>query len=80
MMYLEDTARARNEREFDGTPEEFLRTLELRLTLAEVTAADLDRAEELVTRTNQLNSTGIVYFEVGAAVLSSDIRPEVADD
>jgi FkbH-like protein len=61
LMYVEDIARTQCEREFDGTPDDFLHTLELHLTLAEAAAADLDRAEELVTRTNQLNSTGILY-------------------
>lgn len=61
LMYLQDAARNRSEQDFSGPPEVFLGSLGLELTLGRACPADLERAAELVTRTNQLNSTGIVY-------------------
>lgn len=60
-MYRADMLRKRQEEEFVGTPEAFLATLEMALTIAPAVPADLWRAEELTVRTNQLNSTGITY-------------------
>lgn len=60
-MYLEDMARRRDEESFSGTPEAFLATLDMVFTIARAQEADLQRAEELTVRTNQLNSTGITY-------------------
>jgi len=42
-------------------PEEFLRSLGMVLTITEADESDLARVEELTARTNQLNSTGIIY-------------------
>lgn len=61
LMYLEDMARQRDEDEFEGTPEAFLATLDMCLSIAPAGPNDLLRAEELTVRTNQLNSTGITY-------------------
>jgi len=61
LMYLEDAARTSSEQEFAGPPEDFLNSLDLRLTIGRACEPDLDRAAELVTRTNQLNSTGNIY-------------------
>ena len=49
------------EREFVGTNEEFLATLGMIFTIAPAGEEDLQRAEELTVRTNQLNSTGYTY-------------------
>lgn len=59
--YLEEEARVRGEREFTGPPEQFLSSLNLQLTIDRATTSDLDRVEELIARTNQLNSTGALY-------------------
>jgi FkbH-like protein len=61
VRYLEAEVRARSEREFTGPAEQFLRSLNLELTVDRATASDLDRTEELIARTNQLNSTGVLY-------------------
>jgi FkbH-like protein len=60
-MYMADIARQQAEEEFVGPTEEFLATLDMRFTLAPCTEADLQRAEELTVRTNQLNTTGYTY-------------------
>ena len=61
LSYREEEARAGYERDFKGVSEEFLESLSLRLVVARATRDDLSRAEELILRTNQLNSTGVTY-------------------
>lgn len=60
-MYRADIERQQAEEGFAGPSEEFLRTLEMRFTLAPCGEEDLQRAEELTVRTNQLNTTGYTY-------------------
>jgi FkbH-like protein len=60
-MYRSAIQRDRAELGFGGTGEDFLRTLDMKLTIAPAAAEDLKRAEELTLRTNQLNSTGVTY-------------------
>ncbi|WP_067651188.1 HAD-IIIC family phosphatase [Nocardia harenae] len=60
-LYRASIERTEAEEQFTGTSEEFLATLGMRFTIGPATAADIGRAEELVVRTNQLNSTGIMY-------------------
>ena len=60
-MYMADIERGRAEEGFNGPSEEFLRTLQMRFVLAPCSEADLQRAEELTVRTNQLNTTGYTY-------------------
>ncbi|HET7460818.1 MAG TPA: HAD-IIIC family phosphatase [Longimicrobium sp.] len=60
-MYLADIQRQQAEESFAGPSEDFLRTLEMRFTLAPCGEEDLQRAEELTVRTNQLNTTGYTY-------------------
>jgi FkbH-like protein len=60
-MYRADIERNQAEEGFNGPSEEFLRGLEMRFTLAPCTEDDLQRAEELTVRTNQLNTTGYTY-------------------
>ncbi|WP_433251709.1 HAD-IIIC family phosphatase [Streptosporangium sp. CA-135522] len=60
-MYVGAELRDAAEREFGGTSEDFLATLDMTFTISPATEADLRRAEELSIRTNQLNSTGITY-------------------
>ena len=61
VMYQEEMARSRDRERFDGPEESFLRTLGMVLRVSPATEADLQRAEELTQRTNQLNTTGIGY-------------------
>ena len=61
LMYLSDLQRKGDEDVFEGSSEEFLATLDMKLTIAPVQKGDLERVEELTLRTNQLNSTGYTY-------------------
>lgn len=60
-MYQAQITRDELEREFTGTSEEFLASLEMAFTIEPARRADLQRAEELTVRTNQLNATGRTY-------------------
>ncbi|WP_030107143.1 HAD-IIIC family phosphatase [Actinoalloteichus caeruleus] len=60
-MYQSAAVRDQAEQDHQGTSEEFLATLDLRFTISRAEEADLQRAEELTVRTNQLNSTGRTY-------------------
>jgi FkbH-like protein len=60
-MYQSDIERARVEEEFVGPREEFLASLRMVLSIAPAREEDLQRAEELTVRTNQLNTTGYTY-------------------
>ena len=73
-MYMSDAQRDGVEQQFQGTKDEFLATLGLELTIAAATEDDLQRAEELTRRTNQLNTTGYTYSydELKAFMLSAD--------
>ncbi|HXR70585.1 MAG TPA: HAD-IIIC family phosphatase [Actinocrinis sp.] len=60
-MYRSQLTRDDVEAGFVGTGEEFLASLEMTFTIAPARREDLQRAEELTIRTNQLNSTGRTY-------------------
>lgn len=60
-LYLTDIKRNRVEESFTGTKEEFLASLHMNFTILPATELDLQRAEELTVRTNQLNTTGYTY-------------------
>ncbi|MEV6559419.1 HAD-IIIC family phosphatase [Nocardia sp. NPDC051756] len=60
-MYRASIERSSAEDQFSGTNDEFLATLDMRFTISPAGPADIGRAEELVVRTNQLNSTGVMY-------------------
>jgi len=60
-MYLTDITRKQVEDGFVGPKEEFLASLNMVLTIFPVEEKDLQRAEELTVRTNQLNATGYTY-------------------
>jgi FkbH-like protein len=60
-MYRAQLVRDELETGFAGTNEEFLAGLEMTFTIASARREDLQRAEELTVRTNQLNSTGRTY-------------------
>ena len=61
LLYQAEAERGIAERDFTGPTEEFLATLDMRLEIVPATPEDLDRAEELTKRTNQLNTTGYTY-------------------
>jgi FkbH-like protein len=60
-MYLSDMRRNVAEQEFVGPKEEFLATLGMVFSISAAKEEDLQRAEELTVRTNQLNTTGRTY-------------------
>ncbi|MEH1828486.1 MAG: HAD-IIIC family phosphatase [Nostoc sp.] len=61
LMYISDIERQNAEKEFVGTADEFLATLNMNFTISSAKEEDLQRAEELTLRTNQLNTTGYTY-------------------
>ncbi|MBN1050263.1 HAD-IIIC family phosphatase [Clostridium botulinum] len=61
MLYMNDIKRNKDEEIFEGTAEEFLKSLNLVFKVENVKADDLKRAEELTVRTHQLNATGYTY-------------------
>lgn len=60
-MYRGQAERDELQQEFVGTNDEFLASLNMIFTVAPAQREDLQRAEELTVRTNQLNSTGRTY-------------------
>ncbi|MBD3306789.1 HAD-IIIC family phosphatase [candidate division KSB3 bacterium] len=61
LMYLQDMQRKEAEDAYQGPQEHFLASLAMRFIISEAQEDDLQRAEELTVRTNQLNSTGKTY-------------------
>ena len=60
-MYLASAARDDAEHGYAGPSEDFLATLGMRMRISPAGPDDLQRAEELTVRTNQLNSTGRTF-------------------
>jgi len=60
-FYQNDIIRNQVEQEFKGTPDDFLRSLDMKFTISPVRKDDLKRVEELTVRTHQLNATGRTY-------------------
>lgn len=60
-LYVADLMRKRSEERFDGTRDQYLAGLNMVMTIRRAVAKDLNRAEELTVRTNQLNTTGRTY-------------------
>ncbi|UED82972.1 HAD-IIIC family phosphatase [Streptomyces profundus] len=60
-MYQGQLVRDERQAEFVGTDEDFLASLDMTFEIARARREDLQRAEELTVRTNQLNSTGVTY-------------------
>ncbi|SFS44357.1 HAD-IIIC family phosphatase [Marininema halotolerans] len=61
LMYIENMKRQQEEEIYEGPKEAFLSSLKMKFVISEAREEDLQRAEELTLRTNQLNSTGITY-------------------
>jgi FkbH-like protein len=60
-MYQSEMVREQAEETFVGPKEAFLASLEMTFEIRRAEQGDLQRAEELTLRTNQLNSTGYTY-------------------
>ncbi|HUR05474.1 MAG TPA: HAD-IIIC family phosphatase [Nonomuraea sp.] len=87
-MFRGQIAREESEQAFNGTPEDFLTSLSMRFVIRRATRDDLQRAEELTVRTNQLNSTGRTYSyeeldelrtSAGHLVLVADLKDVFGD-
>lgn len=87
-LYLSEEWRQERESAFVGTKAEFLATLDLELQIREAALHDLSRVEELITRTNQLNTTGIAFShdeltelitDPAHAVLVLDLKDQLGD-
>ncbi|GAA1656681.1 HAD-IIIC family phosphatase [Fodinicola feengrottensis] len=71
LMYHAEFRRRRAEQDFTGPAPEFLASLQMNVTIRRAALGDLDRAEELTVRTNQLNATGYPYSRAELAELAS---------
>ena len=72
-MYIDDINRKKDEEEYKGPKEEFLKSLRMELKIKRVEENDLQRIEELTVRTHQLNTTGRTYdYDELKELLNSD--------
>ena len=60
-LYKTDFKRQEYEKGYQGPQYDFLKSLNMKLYIKNADESDLQRVEELVKRTNQLNSTGCSY-------------------
>ncbi len=80
-MYKQNIERKNLEDSYKGPRGDFLAELKMRFTISPAVEDDLQRAEELTVRTNQLNTTGKVYgySELHALINSPNHQLLVAD-
>lgn len=73
-IYQADIQRQQDEHAFGGPRQDFLAMLGMSMLIRHATGDDLQRAEELTHRTNQLNATGTIFSrsELEALLLSDD--------
>lgn len=76
-LYKYDILRNKAEESFSGSDEEFLSSLQLKLSIKKAEEEDLKRAEELTVRTHQLNATGYTYSYDELAELIKSKKHEV---
>jgi methoxymalonate biosynthesis protein len=76
-MYQASFRREAERESFPGPDEEFLRSLELVMTIKRADAEDLSRVEELTLRTRQMNATGVHYPDEVLLGLLADPGHEV---
>ncbi|MFB6787500.1 HAD-IIIC family phosphatase [Streptomyces olivaceus] len=76
-MYRAGFARDAGRAEFAGPDEEFLRTLDLEMTIGRATEQELTRVAELTLRTSQMNATGVHYDDAALRALLADPGHEV---
>ncbi|GMQ56622.1 HAD-IIIC family phosphatase [Vallitalea sediminicola] len=60
-MYIADYHRKKVEETYQGPQEDFLASLDMKISIQNAKDEDLDRVIELTERTNQLNTTGYTY-------------------
>jgi methoxymalonate biosynthesis protein len=76
-MYQADFRRVQERSEFTGPDDDFLRTLDLVMTIHRATGEQLSRVEELTLRTSQMNATGVHYGDATLRGLIADPGHEV---
>ena len=76
-MYQASFRRDAERESFSGPDEEFLRSLELVMTIKRADEEDLSRVEELTLRTSQMNATGVHYPDAVCVRCSADPDHEV---
>jgi len=76
-MYQASFRRDAERESFSGPDEEFLRSLELVMTIKRADEEDLSRVEELTLRTSQMNATGVHYPDEVLRALLGDPAHEV---
>jgi methoxymalonate biosynthesis protein len=76
-MYQASFRRDSERESFAGPDEEFLRSLDLVMTIERAGAEDLSRVEELTLRTSQMNATGVHYPDEVLRGLLDDENHEV---
>jgi methoxymalonate biosynthesis protein len=76
-MYQASFCRDAERESFTGPDEEFLRSLELVMTIKRADEEDLSRVEELTLRTSQMNATGVHYSDAVLRSLLADPDHEV---
>jgi methoxymalonate biosynthesis protein len=76
-MYQANFRRETAKQSFAGPDEEFLRSLDLVMTIKRADAEDLTRVEELTLRTSQMNATGVHYPDAVLRGLLADPQHEV---
>ncbi|KIF73260.1 FkbH [Streptomyces sp. 150FB] len=76
-MYQAGFRRDAEREEHKGPDEEFLRSLELWMTINRATGEELTRVEELTLRTSQMNATGVHYDDTALLRLMADPEHEV---
>ncbi|WNV86268.1 HAD-IIIC family phosphatase [Umezawaea sp. Da 62-37] len=76
-MYQAGFRRDAERETFTGPDEDFLRTLDLRMTVVRATERELARAAELTLRTSQMNATGVPYDDADLRGLVDDPDHEV---
>ncbi|MFI6151932.1 HAD-IIIC family phosphatase [Kitasatospora sp. NPDC051170] len=76
-MYQAGFRREAERAGFTGPDEDFLRSLDLVMTIGRATDEELTRVEELTLRTSQMNATGVHYPDAALRALMSDPEHEV---
>ncbi|WP_206505730.1 HAD-IIIC family phosphatase [Streptomyces chrestomyceticus] len=76
-MYQAGARRDAEKETFNGPDEDFLRSLDLVMTIKRADEEDLSRVEELTLRTSQMNATGVHYSDATLRALLADPDHEV---
>jgi methoxymalonate biosynthesis protein len=76
-MYRAGMRRITAQTTFEGSDEQFLRSLDLVMCIEQATEDELARVEELTLRTSQMNATGVHYSDASLRSLLADASHEV---